>query len=282
MAFKPLAFKPLAGGLVALLALAACQQAPRPEPPASVTPTPESTASSPPAASAPAGSPPTALPPGATIQWKEPNGTPPSASTNAAPAPPAGSAAGLPPGSTIQWNDEPKSAPAAAASASQATPTPAQAPMSARPGPDVRWRSGIEGDVVTIDIIDRFGYYRVDRVALVSPDGQEIPAQDLTRYAARYDSSVGASNVGIGFGSWGGSSSGVGVGFGLGFPLGGSSSSASSDPDRNAPHTVARVALSDPDRYRRTARDWTVRVRLIDSAGAASVAQFPAPLPAHS
>jgi hypothetical protein len=42
------------------------------------------------------------------------------------------------------------------------------------------------------------------------------------------------------------------------------------------------VALSDPDRYRRTARDWTVRVRLIDSAGAASVAQFPAPLPAHS
>jgi hypothetical protein len=280
MAFKPLTFKPLAGGVVALLALAACQQAPPPEPSASVTPMPESTASSPSANSAPA-----ALPPGATIQWKEPNGTPPpSASANPAPAPPppAGSVAGLPPGSTIQWKDEPKSAPAPAASASQATPTPTQAPMSARPGPDVRWRSGIEGDVVTVDIIDRFGYYRVDRVALVSPDGQEIPAQDLTRYAARYDSSVGASNVGIGLGSWGGSSSGVGVGFGLGFPLGGSSSSASSDPDRNAPHTVARVALSDPDRYRRTARDWTVRVRLIDSAGAASVAQFPAPLPAHS
>jgi hypothetical protein len=144
----------------------------------------------------------------------------------------------------------------------------------------VRWRSALEGDTVQIEVIDRFGYYRVDRVALVSPEGQEFPAHDVTHFAPSYDSAGGSSSVGVGMSSWGGSRSGTSVGLGLGFPLGGSPR-VSSDPDRNAPRTVARVQVPDLERYRRTAANWKVRVRLLDSAGGASVAQFPAPVPPH-
>jgi hypothetical protein len=262
---------------LAVAALAACQQAPRSERAATVQPIPEGEGA---------------------IKWNTPRQeTPPAGAattgtTTTGPATGTTTESGrLPPGATIQWKDEqppaasepptaapgPTTAPAPSASAAPpAVPPPAQQP--APPGPPIGWRGGMDGDVVQIEIIDRFGHYRVDRVALVSPQGQEYVARELTYFAPSYSSSGGASSVGFGVGGWGGSSSGTSVGLGLGIPLGGFSSS-SSDPDRNAPRTVARITPPDPEGYRRNPAGWTVRVRLLDSSGAASVAQFPAPLP---
>lgn len=264
----------------AVCALAGCQTPPRPEPTGSVQPQPESSiqwntprpdAGAPPAGTVtttgnatPAGR----LPPGATIQWKD---QPPSG---------ADSTAGLPPGAT--WKDQGASGPAGAVPSPpspSASAPPVARPAPAQPGPAISWRGGLDGDVVQIEIIDRFGYYRVDRVALVSPQGQEYAARELTYFAPSYSRPGASSNVGVGVSSWGGSSSGTHVGLGLGFPLGGWSSSSSSDPDRNAPRTVARIVLPDPRAYRSNPQGWTVRARLLDSFGAASVAQFPAPLP---
>lgn len=275
MTHKP-ALSRLAAAL-AVLALAACESAPRSEPTASVQPTPEGaikwdaprqTANPPAAATAPTGEAAGTgrLPPGATIQWKDQ-------------APPSGSesTAGLPPGAT--WKDQGASGPPAAAPAPSASAAPpAVQPMPAQQGPAIRWRGGLDGDVLQIEIVDRFGYYRVDRVSLVSPQGQEYVSHELTYFAPSYGRPGASSNVGVGVSSWGGSSSGTSVGLGIGFPLGGFSS-PSSDPDRNAPRTVARITLPDPEGYRRNPVGWTVRVRLLDSAGAASIAQFPAPLP---
>jgi hypothetical protein len=204
--------------------------------------------------------------PGDTIHWKDE--TPPSASA------PRGSTTG-PTVTPVPGPPPSKSAPSASAAPTQAPA--AQAP--AQPGPPIAWTGGLDGNVLQVEIIDRYGHYRVDRVSLVSPQGQEYVAPELTYLGPRYGGSGGGgvSNVGIGVGGWGGSSSGTSVGLGLGFPLGGSSPPR--DVDANAPRTVARIPLPDPQAYRYNPMGWTVRVRLLDSAGAASIAQFPAPLP---
>jgi hypothetical protein len=273
--------------VAATASLAACESAPRSVPATTVQPTPEG-----------------------AIQWN----TPRQATNGAASDTNAGntSASGKPqPGDTIHFQDEnppaasgppttlpdtsatgpavtpvpgasgPSTAPSASA-APPATPVPSnQAPSRqapAQPGPPIAWRGGLDGNVLQIEVIDRYGHYRVDRVSLVSPQGQEYVAPELTYLAPRYGSSGGGvSNVGIGVGGWGGSSSGTSLGLGLGFPLGGSSPPR--DVDANAPRTVARIPLPDPQGYRLNPMGWTVRVRLLDPSGAASIAQFPAPLP---
>jgi hypothetical protein len=233
--------------------------------------------------------------PEGAIQWNTPRQ---SATGSATESTGNTTASGTPqPGDTIHWQDE-KSAPSGTATGPTVTPVPnapsskpapnasasapTQAPAAqapAQPGPPIAWTGGLDGNMLQIEIIDRYGHYRVDRISLVSPQGQEYVAPQLTYLGPRYSggSGGGLSNVGIGVGGWGGSSSGTSVGLGLGFPLGGSSPPR--DVDANAPRTVARIPLPDPQGYRTNPMGWTVRVRLLDSAGAASIAQFPAPLP---
>jgi len=272
MTLKP-AFKPLAAAL-AVLALAACEHNPPPQPTASAQPVPEGGTiewktprpGETPSAGTTTGDAGGRLPPGSTIQWKD---QAPSGSE---------STAGLPPGAT--WKDQGASGPPAAAPAPRASAQPVSPSAPAQPGPPINWRGGLDGNVLQIEILDRFGHYRVDRVSLISPQGQEYVSRDLTYFAPSYGRPGASSNVGVGVSSWGGSSSGTSVGVGLGFPLGGFSSSRE-DPDLYAPRTVARIPLPDPDGYRINPGGWTVRVRLIDAIGEASVAQFPAPLPAR-
>jgi hypothetical protein len=166
---------------------------------------------------------------------------------------------------SIRWNDQQPNQ----------TATVPGAPV----GPAVNWRSGLEGNVVWVEIIDPQSYYRVDQVNLVAPDGQAFASRDINRTRQTGDSGYGGSgpNIGIGFGTFSGGGwhgGGTSTGVGIGVPLGGGGGSASDD---NATHTVARFQLADPDSYNRTAANWTVHVRLVDNNGQPSVARFPAP-----
>jgi hypothetical protein len=268
-----------------VITLAACQERPRVSEGTPVQPIPETADAS----GTPA--------PGGNIKWNEPGSTSaaagntpaPNAPTTNAPAPnaPAQNPTAqkaptpnepvirtpLPPGTvvpppdsradsgTIRWN----------------TPQPAT-PSSvpgAPVGPPVNWRSGFEGDVIWVEVTDPASFYRVDRVELVAPDGRVFAARDISRTQARYDYTADSgSNVGVG--AWGGSHH-SGVGVGIGFPLGG----RGYEREDNATRTVARFQLADPESYRRTAANWSVRVRLIDRYKQPSVARFPAPAPAR-
>ncbi|HTI88909.1 MAG TPA: hypothetical protein VL966_20080, partial [Alphaproteobacteria bacterium] len=148
---------------------------------------------------------PSAPPPGAT---KLPPGTvvplPDSAATG---APPPG-ATKLPPGTVVPPPDSANSG-----SIRWNTPQPSASTMvPATPGgPAVSWRSGFQGGVIWVEVIDPASFYRVERIDLVAPDGRAFASREITRTQARYDYTAGGGNVGVG--AWGGSHhSGVGVG----------------------------------------------------------------------
>jgi hypothetical protein len=220
--------------------------------------------------------------PGSTIQWNQPRppagapapsspGTAGTVTPSAPPpsAPPPG-ATKLPPGTVvpppdsadsggIRWNTPQPGAPASVPGA----------PV----GPTVSWRSGFQGGVIWVEVIDPASFYRVERIDLVAPDGQAFAAHEITRTQARYDYRADeGANVGVG--AWGGSHH-SGVGVGVGFPLNGRGVERAD----SATHSVARFQLGDPRMYRRTAANWSVLVRLVDHNGHPSVARFPAPRP---
>ncbi len=117
-------------------------------------------------------------------------------------------------------------------------------------------------------MVDPGAAYRVEQVVLEGPAGQRIAAREITRATG-----PGRAGPSYGVGGGFGSNSGGGIGFGLSVPLGGSQ--AGGDGRRS----MASIVLPDPAAYRRSARDWTIRVTLRDRGGTVWHAAFPAPLP---
>jgi hypothetical protein len=135
------------------------------------------------------------------------------------------------------------------------------------PARDLQWRTSIRGNEVRAIVFDRTGSYMIQRVSLVGPDGQTVPAREMTR------ENQGGSGSGITFGVGGtyGSRSGAGMGLGTTVPM---------DSDLAPPlerRTVAVIPLPDPDRYRRTASQWRIEVDMTGPSGVAHHATIPAP-----
>lgn len=143
-------------------------------------------------------------------------------------------------------------------------------------GLSIDWRTAYLGDSVQVTIIDPRSYYRVQEVRLIAPDGRSYAASEITRDVLRGrsdDDWYGRPSLGVGgaVGSHGG-----GLGVGLSFPIG----NRAADAERQGQtSTEARIRLSDPDFYRRTAADWTIEVGLADPSGAPHVARIAAPVP---
>ena len=142
----------------------------------------------------------------------------------------------------------------------------------ARPGLD--WRTTITGDVLAVEITDHRGYYRIERVALLGPDGETVGANELTRETVRRDADAyDHRGVDVGIGAHGGSRGGH-VGLGFSFPLNGPSRSPAISL------TYARIRIPDAEAYRRTAGRWKIEIFVTDPAGASGIARIPAPRPA--
>ncbi len=144
-------------------------------------------------------------------------------------------------------------------------------PAEAAPQLEVDWHTALVGDVIEVELTDSNGYYRVERVELVGPSGRTYEAHELMRQTVRESTAAYGGAVGVGVG--GGHVGGVGVGLGLSFPL--------TSPRRapSATRTRARVRPPDPEDYRRTFEQWTIRFVLSDPSGATSYARIPAPGP---
>ncbi|MHA1571054.1 MAG: hypothetical protein ACTSWM_04485 [Alphaproteobacteria bacterium] len=132
--------------------------------------------------------------------------------------------------------------------------------------PNLEWNTTLKGDVVEIVLTDPRSFYRVEQMELLGPDGRIYRATDITRLVTKDDGRSGGTRVGIGAGSGGRVSTGIG----FSFPIGNRSS-------YNRTKTETRIPLRNPDFYRATASQWTIRVTLIDQAGQQSTADFPAP-----
>jgi hypothetical protein len=147
---------------------------------------------------------------------------------------------------------------------------PAPAPATDQPGVD--WHVAHAGGVIVVELTDREGYYRVERVELVEPSGRSHPAHEMTRETVREGPGKYGSGVGVGGGYASGGHGGVGIG--LSFPLAGSR--------RASVVTLTTAHLRPPDAaaYRRHVDQWAIRVVLADPAGATSFARIPAPAPA--
>jgi len=144
---------------------------------------------------------------------------------------------------------------------------------AAQPGLD--WRTTIAGDVLAVEITDHKGYYRIERVALLGPNGETVGANELTRETVRGDADAyDHRGVDVGIGAHGGSRGGH-VGLGFSFPLNGPRPS----PSPAITLTYARIRI--PDAYRRTAGRWQIEIFVTDPAGASSIARIPAPRPAE-
>lgn len=244
--------------------------------------------------------------PGTHIQWNAPTEVPNGGASDGSNAPPSTSEAKpnpapAAPGSTIHWNSNGTAASVGAPPSSpppeQVSPpppgtvapipppvplTPAQPGAVRATGPDVRWRTAVQGDEVKVEIVDPASHYRVQQVTLVSPSGQEFAAKNITRYTAEADEPYYYDQPAFGLGGFGGSHhSGVSLGIGMAFPLG-SSPPPPEDFDRRYARTVAVVYLPDPKAYQRNADRWSVRARLIDPAQVAYTVTFPAPRPPNS
>ncbi len=132
--------------------------------------------------------------------------------------------------------------------------------------PDLEWKTALKSDVVEVVLIDRKSFYRVDQIELIGPDGRIYRATDITRHVTEGDGYSSGTRVGIGAGSGGRVSTGIG----FSFPIGNKSS-------RDRTKTETRIPLRNPEFYRATVDQWTVRVTLIDEDGEQSTADFPAP-----
>lgn len=149
----------------------------------------------------------------------------------------------------------------------------ARSPQGAGP-PGLDWRTTMAGDAVIVELTDRRGYYRIERVALVGPKGETVGAHELTRETVRGGrESYGHSGVDIGVGAHGGSRGGH-VGLGFSIPLDGPR------PPTAMTRTEARIPLADAETYRATAGRWKIEIFVTDPAGTSRIARIPAPRPA--
>src|SRR5262245_58267949 len=84
------------------------------------------------------------------------------------------------------------------------------------PERDLQWNTSLRGDELRVIVFDRTGEYRIDSVTLVGPNGQVVPAREMTR------ESQGGSGSGPGYSVFGaGGSRGAGIGAGIDIPIGG-------------------------------------------------------------
>ena len=144
---------------------------------------------------------------------------------------------------------------------------------AAQPGLD--WRTTIAGDVLAVEITDHKGYYRIERVALLGPNGETVGANELTRETVRGNADAyDHRGVDVGIGAHGGSRGGH-VGLGFSFPLNG----PRPRPSPAITLTYARIRIPDAEAYRRTAGRWQIEIFVTDPAGASSIARIPAPRP---
>ncbi|HUC62164.1 MAG TPA: hypothetical protein VMF53_09425 [Alphaproteobacteria bacterium] len=164
---------------------------------------------------------------------------------------------------------------------SPTSPTPALPDLAPVPPPPepakqgLDWHAVVKGNAVMVDVTDPTSRYRVERIALVRPDGSRLYAPRVTRLVEHSFGTKAVEPSGpFSLDLKGGSSSGVGVGLGIGGPV------HSRDVDKR-PRTVtrARIELLDPKAYRAGWTRWKIAAELVDSEGAASTAEFPAPGP---
>jgi hypothetical protein len=133
------------------------------------------------------------------------------------------------------------------------------------PERDLQWRTSLRADEAWFVVFDRTGQYRIDRVALVGPGGQAVPAREMTR-----ENQGGNGRPGFGVFGSGGSRGMNGVGVGIDIPVG-------SDPGSLERRTSAVIPL--PQDYRRTAPQWKIEVDMTTPDGSAYHATIPAPTP---
>jgi hypothetical protein len=141
--------------------------------------------------------------------------------------------------------------------------------------PNLAWHTVLDRDTVAIELTDSTSHYRVDRIALIGPDGTRIYAPQVTRQVERSFATVPVGPEGpFSFDVKGGSASGVGLGLGLGGPV------HTRNVDKK-PKTVtrARIELPDPKAYRAQWTRWKISAELVDSEGTASTTELPAPGP---
>ena len=114
-----------------------------------------------------------------------------------------------------------------------------RSPQSAPPGLD--WRTTIAGDVLAVEITDGSGYYRIERVALVGPNGEAVGAIELTRETVRRNADgYDHRGVDVGIGAHGGSRGGH-VGLGFSIPLNGPRPSPSRPARCYSYHLAGRI-----------------------------------------
>lgn len=130
---------------------------------------------------------------------------------------------------------------------------------------------GIDGSTVQVEAAHQSYDHRVERIALVGPDGRTYPADDTVTETVRHSGyGYGGQSVGVGIGGGTGGHSGVGVGVGLGLgSLGGGSYPVF--------RTTARIPIPDKDAYRRAPQDWKIAVTVGQRAGGEQVITEPAP-----
>ncbi len=135
--------------------------------------------------------------------------------------------------------------------------------------PSLDWTTEIVDDTIVVSLADPQGFYRVEQVTLIGPNGQRIDASEISRRGGGVGGSAGpTSSARVGVGS--GGVSGVGIGFE--FPMTAGQSRAAT-----ANETEARVPLPDPAAYRRAPQLWRIAIAVTDVNGNASRAEFPAP-----
>ena len=130
------------------------------------------------------------------------------------------------------------------------------------PERDLQWRTSLRGDELSVIVFDRTGEYRIDGVSLVGPNGQVIPAREMTRESQGGSAGPGYSVFGAG------GSRGAGIGAGIDFPIGGEAPSLER-------RTSAVIPL--PAGYRQTPAQWHIDVEMIVPGGGPYRASIPAP-----
>jgi hypothetical protein len=133
------------------------------------------------------------------------------------------------------------------------------------PERDLQWRTSLRGNEVRVIVFDRTGQYRIDRVTLVGPDGQVVPARELTR-----ESQGGSSGPGFGVFGAGGSRGTSSFGIGIDMPVG-------SDAGSLERRTSALIPM--PPDYRRDAAQWRIDIEMITPSGASNRTSIAAPTP---
>lgn len=132
------------------------------------------------------------------------------------------------------------------------------------PERDLQWRTSLRGNELRVVVFDRTGQYRIDGVSLVGPNGQVVPARELTR-----ESQGGSNGPSYGLYGSGGSRGMGGIGAGMDMPIG---NDYAASLERR---TSATVPL--PAAYRQNPAQWHVDIDMIVPGGGPYRASIAAP-----